>query len=60
LYRWFVGLSPDDPVVGSDHLHQEPRSIAEWRNITSFMTKLLNHRQVKPRLSDEHFSVMER
>src|SRR4051812_1232315 len=24
LYRWFVGLSPDDPVWGPDHLHQEP------------------------------------
>src|SRR4051812_23681805 len=24
LYRWFVGLSPDDPVWNPDHLHQEP------------------------------------
>jgi transposase len=38
LYRWFVGLAPDDPV---------------W----DAMTKLLNHPQVKPLLSDDHFSV---
>src|SRR5947208_15778875 len=41
LYRWFVGLSPDDPVWGSDRVHEEPRP----------------NRQVKPLLSDEHFSV---
>ena len=27
---------------------------------TKFMTRLLNHPQVKPLLSDEHFSVNER
>ena len=31
LYRWFVGLSPDDLVW--DHLHQEPRPAAERRGI---------------------------
>ena len=24
LYRWFVGLSPDDAVLGPDQLHEEP------------------------------------
>ena len=45
LYRWFVGLSPDDPV---------------WNGTTftkKFMTRLLNLPEVKPLLSDEHFSV---
>jgi transposase len=29
LYRWFVGLSPDDPVWEPDRVHQEPRPAAE-------------------------------
>ena len=29
LYRWFVGLPPDDPGVGRDRVHQEPRPAAE-------------------------------
>ena len=33
LYRWFVGLSPDDPGVGSKRIHQEPRSAAERRGV---------------------------
>ena len=33
LYRWFVGLAPYDPVLGPDHLHEEPRPDAEWRGI---------------------------
>ena len=55
LYRWFVGLSPDDPVWDADHLHQEPGAVAETARVfTKFMTRLLNHPQVKPLLSDEH------
>src|SRR6266478_6057084 len=44
LYRWFVGLSPDDPVW-------DPTTFTKNRE------RLLNHSQVKPLLSDEHFSV---
>jgi hypothetical protein len=44
--------------LGSDRLHQEPGTTAERRDVfTKFMTRLLNHSQVKPLLSDEHFSV---
>ena len=32
LYRWFVGLSPDDPIWDDD-LHEEPRSAADRRGI---------------------------
>ena len=56
LYRWFVGLCGMIDL-GPDHLHEEPRPTAEWRGFTKFMSKLLNHPQVKPLLSDQHFSV---
>src|SRR5262249_4224789 len=32
LYRWFVGLSPDERV-GPDRVHQEPRPAAERRGV---------------------------
>ena len=31
LFRWFVGLSPDDPGLGRNNLHQEPWTAAERR-----------------------------
>ena len=34
LYRWFVGLSPDDPVWDSDDVHQEPRTAAARRRLS--------------------------
>ena len=33
LYRWFVGLSPDDPVWDPTVFHQEPRPAAERRGV---------------------------
>ena len=58
LYRWFVGLSPDDPVWDSTtftkNRDQRCRTAEVFRK---FMVRLLNHPQVKPLLSDEHFSV---
>ena len=33
LYRWFVGLPPDDPGLGPDHLHQESAAAADRRGI---------------------------
>ena len=33
LYRWFVGLSPDELVWGPDRVHEEPRPAAERRGI---------------------------
>jgi transposase len=57
LYRWFVGLSPDDPVwVPTTFTKNRDRLLAGDVS-EKFMSKLLNHRQVKPLLSSEHFSV---
>jgi transposase len=57
LYRWFVGLSPDDPVWDPTTFTKNRDRLQNGEIFTSFMTKLLNHPQVKPLLSDEHFSV---
>jgi transposase len=57
LYRWFVGLSPDDPVWDPTTFTKNRERLQNGDVFTKFMTRLLNHSQVKPLLSDEHFSV---
>jgi transposase len=57
LYRWFVGLSPDDPVWDPTTFTKNRDRLQNGEVFTKFMTALLNHAQVKPLLSDEHFSV---
>src|SRR6266542_2388588 len=57
LYRWFVGLSPDDPIWDPTTFTKNRDRLQNGEVFTKFMTKLLNHPQVKPLLSDEHFSV---
>jgi transposase len=55
LYRWFV--SPDDPVWDPTTFTKNRERLQNGDVFQKFMTKLLNHSQVKPLLSDEHFSV---
>jgi len=57
LYRWFVGLSPDDLVWDPTTFTKNRDRLQNGEVFTKFMSKLLNHPQVKPLLSDEHFSV---
>src|SRR3981189_653596 len=57
LYRWFVGLSPDDAVWDPTTFTKNRDRLQNGDVFTKFMTKLLNHPEVKPLLSDEHFSV---
>jgi IS5 family transposase len=57
LYRWFVGLSPDDPVWDPTTFTKNRDRLQNGDVFGKFMTKLLNHPQVAPLLSDEHFSV---
>lgn len=57
LYRWFVGLSPDDPVWDPTSFTKNRDRLLDGEAFQKFMTKLLNHPQVRPLLSDEHFSV---
>jgi transposase len=53
LYRWFVGLSPDDPVWDPTTFTKNRERLQAGEVFEKFMTRLLNHRQVKPLLSDE-------
>ena len=57
LYRWFVGLAPDDRVWDPTTFTKNRERLQNGEVFTKFMTSLLNHSQVKPLLSDEHFSV---
>jgi transposase len=57
LYRWFVGLSPDDPVWDPTTFTKNRDRLQKGEVFAKFMNKLLNRPQVKPLLSDEHFSV---
>jgi transposase len=57
LYRWFVGLSPDDPVWAPTSFTKNRDRLLAGEVFAKFMTTLLNHPEVKPLLSDEHFSV---
>jgi transposase len=57
LYRWFVGLSPDDPVWDATTFTKNRERLESGGIFQKFMTKLLNHPEVTPLLSDEHFSV---
>lgn len=57
LYRWFVGLSPDDPVWDATTFTKNRERLQQGDVFEKFMTRLLNHPQVKPLLSNEHFSV---
>lgn len=57
LYRWFVGLAPDDPVWDPSVFTKNRDRLQSGEVFAKFMAKLLRHPQVKPLLSNEHFSV---
>lgn len=57
LYRWFVGLSPDDPVWNPTTFTKNRERLQNGDVFQKFMNRLLNHPKVTPLLSDEHFSV---
>jgi hypothetical protein len=52
-----VGLLPDDPVWDPTTFTKKQDRLQNGEVFTKFMSQLLNHPQVKPLLSDEHFSV---
>jgi transposase len=57
LYRWFVGLSPDDPVWDPTTFTKNRDRLQNSDVLAVFLARLLNHSEVKLLLSDEHFSV---
>jgi transposase len=48
LYRWFVGLSSDDPIWDPTTFTKNRDRLVNGEVFAKFMTKLLNHPQVKP------------
>jgi transposase len=57
LYRWFVGLGLDDPVWVPTVFTKNRDRLLNADMARKFLAELLAHKQVKPLLSEEHFSV---
>ncbi len=57
LYRWFVGLAPDDPVWDPTTFTKNRERLLDAEVAHKFLAELLNHKEVRGLLSDEHFSV---
>jgi len=57
LFRWFVGLSPDDPIWHATTFTKNRERLLNDQVMGRFLEKLMGAPEVKPLLSDEHFSV---
>jgi transposase len=57
LYRWFVGLSPDDAVWDATTCTKHCERLQHGDLFNRCMEKLWHHKEGIPLLSDEHFSV---
>ena len=57
LFRWFVGLSPDDPIWHPTTFTKNRERLLNKDVMGVFLDKLMGSPEVKPLLSEEHFSV---
>lgn len=57
LFRWFVGLNPDDPVWHPTTFTKNRDRLLNEELMAKFLELLLASAEVKPLLSSEHFSV---
>ncbi len=57
MFRWFVGLGVDDPVWVPTVFTKNRDRLLDAEVAAKFMSAVLAHREVKPLLSNEHFSV---
>ena len=57
LYRWFVGLGIDEPIWVPTVFTKNRERLLEAEVAHKFLAQLLNHKEVRNLLSDEHFSV---
>jgi transposase len=57
LFRWFVGLSTDDPVWNATVFCKNRDRLLDGDIAAKFFTRVLNLPQVRHLLSSEHFSV---
>ena len=57
LFRWFVGLSPDDPIWHPTTFTKNRERLLNDHLMGRFLEKLMGAPEAKPLLRDEHFSV---
>lgn len=57
LYRWFVGLGVDEPVWVPTVFTKNRDRLLEADVARKFLAELMNHKEMRGLLSDEHFSV---
>ena len=57
LFRWFVGLNPDDPIWHPTSFTKNRDRLFNEELMAKFLELLLAAPEVKPLLSSEHFSV---
>jgi transposase len=57
MFRWFVGLGIDDPVWDATVFTKNRDRLLDAEVAAKFMAAVLAHREVKPLLSSDHFSV---
>jgi transposase len=57
MFRWFVGLGIDDPVWDHSTFSKNRDRLLEADIARKFLKSILEHKEVVPLLSDEHFTV---
>src|SRR3979411_1224779 len=57
LYRWFVGLGVDEPVWVPTVFTKNRDRLLEADVARKFLAELIDHKELRGLLSDEHFSV---
>jgi transposase len=57
LYRWFVGLGVDEPVWVPTVFTKNRDRLLEADVAQKFLAELVDHKELRGLLSDEHFSV---
>ena len=57
LYRWFVGLGADEPVWVPTVFTKNCERLLQAEVAHKFLAELLNQKEVRELLLDEHFSV---
>jgi transposase len=57
MFRWFVGLGIDDPVWNHSTYSKNRDRLLEADIARKFLAAIVQHKEVSPLLSDEHFTV---
>jgi transposase len=57
MFRWFVGLGIDDPVWDHSTFSKNRDRLLEADIARKLLKTILEHKEVAPLLSDEHFTV---